>query len=45
MVVLYDLLEKKRHGDLKRRAEDWLEWKIWLYNRDLQYGRVLKKTN
>ena len=28
--MIDDLLEKERYGDLKRRAENRQEWRIWL---------------
>jgi hypothetical protein len=28
--IIDDLLEKERYGDLKRRAENQQEWRIWL---------------
>ena len=25
-----ELMEYEQYGDLKRRAEDWQEWRVWL---------------
>ena len=39
-----DILEKKQYGDMKRRAENWQDWKSSTA-RDLLCGRTRKKEH
>ena len=42
-MTFHNLLEKKRHEDLKRRAENRQEWIARLPETCRLYGRILKK--